>query len=94
MRLNLDDQCSFLSTAVPPPRSTFCPEDDVEEGPTFPPQLPYPDCGGFMTDVKGTIQSPGYPRYTHNADCAWLFKMPLTGYNLIFDFEPFNVEER
>ena len=83
-----------LTLATPPPRSTIAPEDDNNRGPNFPAQLPYPECGGFFTNLSGTIESPGFPQYTHNVDCGWFFKMPLPGFNLMFEFEPFEVEER
>ena len=84
----------FSPTADPPPRSTIAPTEEKSDGPTFPPQLPYPDCGGFITDLNGTIQSPGFPQYPHNVNCAWLFKMPQPGLNIVFDFSPFHVDSR
>ena len=87
--------CSFPSlTATPPPRSTVAPKDDNAGFKNFPSTLPYANCGGFFTNLSGTIESPGFPQYTHNVDCGWFFKMPQTGFNILFDFEPFNVEER
>ena len=68
--------------------------DGEEEGPMFPPQLPYPECGGMITGLTSTIESPGFPEYPHNVDCVWLFKAPQPGYNLIFEFAPFHVERR
>ena len=81
-------------TDITPPRETIAPNETVEDGPSFPDELPYPECGAFITNTSGTITSPGYPEYPHNTDCVWLFKMNKTGYNLIFDFQPFHVERR
>ena len=71
---------------------TVYPESD--DGPQFPAELPYPNCGAFITNLTGTIESPGFPEYPHSVDCAWLFKMPLDGFNILFDFKPLQVEAR
>nr|XP_032817255.1 CUB and sushi domain-containing protein 3-like isoform X3 [Petromyzon marinus] len=49
-------------------------------------------CGGNMTDLNGTIYSPGYPdEYPDFQDCYWLIKVPL-GYGVFVNFTQLHTE--
>lgn len=49
-------------------------------------------CGGNLTDLKGTIQSPGYPgNYSDDLDCVWFISAPA-GYRVTVTFQMFNLQ--
>lgn len=55
--------------------------------------LPFPGCGGVLTEITGVINSPNSPEtYPTNTDCRWVLDLP-PGYVIRITWQSFSLED-
>ena len=79
---------------VPAMRCSF--RSELQVGPSTSKQsslsLPAAACGGFITELNGSLSTPGWPReYPPNKNCVWQLVAPAQ-YCITLVFDAFETE--